>query len=246
MTKSEGSFTSWRRRLYGFNTELRREWLAGEAASIPAGSRVLDAGAGIGQYRSLFEHCDYRAQDFGQEPATVGKYTKLDYECDITSIPVEDGSFDAVLCIEVLEHVPDPVAAVNELARILRPGGRLIMTAPLGSFLHQEPYHYYGGYTPYWYMKFLTEAGLRVDSVERNLGFFSLFGQESIRYRELLRAGLRTQTGAMRWLGMGTAWLLMAPLSRLLPLVGRWLDSLSLEQMATVGYHVIAVKHGGQ
>lgn len=43
--------------------------------------------------------------------------------------------------------VPYPVAAIQEMARILKPGGRLLVTAPLASYLHQEPFHYYDGYT---------------------------------------------------------------------------------------------------
>lgn len=232
----------WRRRVYSFNTEHRLEWVAQQASLLPAGSRVLDVGAGVGQYRPLFAHCDYRTQDFAQEPSTMGKYTKLDYECDITSIPVADGAFDAVLCAEVLEHVPEPIAAVKEIARILRPGGRFLITAPLASLLHQEPFHFYGGYTPHWYRKFLTEAGFRVDRIEPNLGFFSLFGQEAIRYREYIKPTQTLRFGLVRWLWMTALWLFMFPLSQVLPLVGLALDALTMEQIATVGYHVTAEK----
>src|SRR5690348_7241307 len=141
----------WYRRIYDFNYYNRDQWVVSWAARIPKGSRVLDVGAGTGKYRSLFLNCDYRTQDFGQEHDTVGKYTSLDYVSDIAAIPVPDGSFDVVLCTEVLEHVAEPIRAVKELARILKPGGTLLLTAPLGSFLHQEPFHYYGGYTPHWY-----------------------------------------------------------------------------------------------
>src|SRR5262245_31626356 len=144
-------FREWGRGTFGYNTHLRRAWVRKQAEKIPSGARILDVGAGIGQYRGLFAHCRYEAPDFGQEPGTVGSYTAMDYVSYICAIPVEDGSFDVVLCTEVLEHVPDPGRAVLEMARILRPGGTLLLTAPLGSILHQEPYHYYGGYTPHWY-----------------------------------------------------------------------------------------------
>jgi len=54
----------------------------------------------------------------------------LDIVSDITSISVDDESFDCILCTEVLEHVPDAVAAIREFSRILKPGGILIITAP--------------------------------------------------------------------------------------------------------------------
>lgn len=242
MTALTSRYRNWRSSIWNFNVAKRDEWVASIAATVPAGSRVLDVGAGPGRYREIFRHCEYRTQDFGQEPGTIGRYTKLDYESDITAIPVPDGSFDIILCTEVLEHVPEPIVAIKEMARILRPGGRLFMTAPLGSWLHQEPYHYYGGYTAHWYRKFFPEAGLRVDLIEANLGFFSLYGQETIRYREYLNPLRTWRLGPRRWLGLTMLWLLMLALSQLLPLIGPPLDRLGLENIATVGYHVVATK----
>jgi ubiquinone/menaquinone biosynthesis C-methylase UbiE len=235
---------AWRRRTWAFNTERRREWVAAQAAAMPAGSRVLDVGAGIGQYRALFSHCDYRAHDFGLEPATVGQYTSLDYQSDITAIPVPDASFDAVLCTEVLEHVAEPIAAIKEMARVLRPGGSLLISAPLGSHLHQEPYHFYGGYTPHWYSRFLPEAGCDITAIESNAGFFSFFGQEAQRFSEYLRPRHTRRLGLGRSLVATAVWLAMLPASHALPLVGRVFDRWDLERIATVGYHVVAVKRG--
>lgn len=166
----------WYDRVYRYNQYNRDRWVAAQAARIAAGSRVLDVGAGAGPYRPLFAHCEYRAHDFGREPGTIGKYTTLDFQSDITSMPVPDESFDVILCSEVLEHVPEPIRAVQEFGRILRSGGKLLLSTPLGSLLHQQPYHFYGGYTPHWYRRFLPEARLAIESIERNMGFFSLFG----------------------------------------------------------------------
>ena len=51
-----------------------------------------------------------------------------DLHGSIDAIPVEDASFDLVLCLQVLEHVPDPAAAIRELRRVVRPGGRVLLT----------------------------------------------------------------------------------------------------------------------
>lgn len=231
-------------RTHRFNQRERDAWVAVFAGTVPASSCVLDVGAGRAPYRSLFAHCDYRTQDFGQEPSTLGSYAPLDYVSDITSIPVPDASFDVILCTEVLEHVPDPVAAIHEFARIVKPGGRVALTAPLGSFLHQEPYHYYGGYTPHWYRRVLGQAGFQIDSLEPNGGFFSWFGQEALRVAALLRP---RATRHLAWHVRARLTLLWLPslpfLAMAFPGCAVWLDRLNLEHTATVGYHVIATRN---
>ncbi|MEM7031235.1 MAG: class I SAM-dependent methyltransferase [Chloroflexota bacterium] len=235
--------SSWYKQTYRYNGYNRAAWMQQQAANVPAGCQVLDVGAGTGRYRPLFNHCEYKAQDFGQEPGTIGIYTPLDYESDITNIPVDDQSFDVVICTEVLEHVPEPILALKEIARILRPGGKLLLTAPLMSFLHQEPYHFYGGYTPHWYEKFLTEFGLTIESIEPNQGFFSFFGQESVRYSQYLDPR-HTQGSFLTRAVLTTLWVITLPMLRgFFPLLGKSLDKLSLEKTATIGYHVVAVKN---
>ena len=80
-----------------FNTHRRDAMVAQFAASLPAGTRVLDIGAGPCRYRPLFAHCSYHAQDFARYEGDGFKYGELDYVCDITSIPAPDSSFDAIL-----------------------------------------------------------------------------------------------------------------------------------------------------
>jgi SAM-dependent methyltransferase len=62
-----------------------------------------------------------------------------------------DGSADLVLCTEVLEHVSETERAFGELTRVLKPGGRMIVTIPFAYPLHEEPHDYIR----------LTPAGLR-------------------------------------------------------------------------------------
>ena len=231
--------------IFAFNQILRDRWVAAQAASLPEGSRVLDVGAGSCPYRTLFAHCDYRTQDFTSlqdDQLRYGGYGRIDYVCDAAAIPVEDGSFDAVICTEVLEHVPEPIPVVHELGRVLRPGGRLILTAPLGSGIHQEPYHFYGGYTPYWYQRFLDEAGFTDIKVESNGGFYRHYGQESLRFVVMTRP---LAPGIPAWLTVAGAplWLILAPiLGLLLPALGALLDRFDVERRFTIGYHITASK----
>jgi SAM-dependent methyltransferase len=80
-------------------------------------ARVLDVGCGDRPYRELFPN----AVGFD-----VPGNPHADLHGSLESIPVEDASFDLVLCLQVLEHVPDPAAAVRELRRVVGPGGRVL------------------------------------------------------------------------------------------------------------------------
>ena len=151
---------------------------------------------------------------------------------------------DVALCSEVLEHHPEPIAVVQEIARILTPGGRLLLTAPLGSGIHQEPFHFYGGYTPYWYRKFLEAAGFEDIEIVANEGSFRHFAQESIRFCRMTRPfalGMPV-LAELAWLPF---WCLLAPLLVfVIPIAAKLLDRFDREQRFTVGYHVRAVKRG--
>lgn len=230
-------------RLFAFNHVNRDAWVREQAARVPAGSKILDVGAGSCIYRTLFAHCEYKTQDFVAlkgDQCRTGSYGQIDYVSDVTDIPVPNASFDVVLCTEVLEHLPDPVAAVREFARILRPGGRLVLTAPLGSGIHQEPYHFYGGFTPYWYQKFLAEAGFVGILVVPNAGFFAFYAQESLRFLRLA-SPFRLHSSVVAKLVWAPFWLLLLPLlGGIIPMMGYLLDRFDDERKHTVGYHVIA------
>ena len=81
------------------------------------------------------------------------------------TFPFGDASFDNLLCIEVLEHVPDPVAFISELARVIRPGGTLVLTIPWSARLHHVP-HDYTRFTPYALERLFTHAGFSPVKIE--------------------------------------------------------------------------------
>jgi len=227
----------------------RNEWVVQQAATIPPCSVVLDIGAGPCRYKPFFSHCDYKSQDFceykGNRRATNAAsnswdYGRIDYVCDATAIPIGDATVDAVFCTEVLEHVPDPAAVIREMARVLKPGGKALITAPLTSGLHQEPFHFYGGFTPFWYQKVLGEAGFTDIEVQPNGGFFRSHGQESQRFSTLIDP--RVNIGWRRWV-FAPFWLVTLPWLRLgMPLLCEFLDKINPEPRFTVGHHVKAVR----
>lgn len=171
--------------VHNFNQLTRDEWVRTKSITVPKGYKVIDVGAGTCPYRSLFKHCEYYSHDFKQyngiKLGGTSDYGDIDIVSSIESIPVDGESFDVILCTEVLEHVPEPALAINEMARILKPGGRILITAPLGSGLHQLPYHYYGGFTPHWYKYFFEKNGLKVTEILANGGFFKHLAQECAR-----------------------------------------------------------------
>ncbi len=229
--------------LFAFNLRNRDAWVREQATTIAPGTRVLDAGAGSAPYRGLFSHCVYETQDFAQlkdDQLRHGAYGTIDYVCDMTAIPVADGTFGVVLCTEVIEHHPEPIRVVQELARVLASGGVLLLTAPLGSGLHQQPFHYYGGYTPYWYLRFLPAAGFSNITIEANAGSLRHFGQEAIRFVRMT-APFRQGMGLAAELAWLPFWLVFAPILGLaVPFAAQLMDRFDKAQHFTVGYHVRA------
>jgi len=169
------------------NLIAREMWLEKTVAGIPSGSRILDAGAGEMKYKQYCAHLNYVSQDFAQYDGMgdgtglqTGKWhqSHLDIVSDITRIPEPDASFDAVMCIEVLEHLPNPIDALRELHRLLKSGGKLILTAPFCCLTHMAPYFYQTGFSRYFYEYWFRQFGFHLVELELNGNFFEFLAQE--------------------------------------------------------------------
>jgi SAM-dependent methyltransferase len=118
-----------------------------ERLGLQPGDRLLDLGCGLG--RHAFEAarrgarvvaCDYAEGELKEVRNTFGAMAdagEVDasscvgtVQGDATRLPFADGCFDRVIAAEVLEHIPDDGAALDELARVLRPGGTMAVTVP--------------------------------------------------------------------------------------------------------------------
>ena len=186
------------------NERIRVKWLEETLKKIPSGFRILDAGAGELQFKKFCTHLNYVSQDFAQYDGSGDNKglqmnswdnSKLDIVSDITSIPVENGSFDAVMCTEVLEHVPDPVAALKEISRVLRPGGFMVVTAPFSSLTHFSPFHFSTGFNRYFYERHLDELGYQILDISENGNYFEFIAQELRRVGDM--AGKYANSGLM-------------------------------------------------
>lgn len=179
------------------NEDARQAWLAEQLARVPRGRRILDAGAGELRHKPLCAHLDYVSQDlceYNGDGDARGLQTghwdtsRIDIVCDIVAIPQPDRSFDAILCSEVLEHIPDPTKALDEFARLLKPGGTLILTAPFASLVHFAPYHFCTGFSRYWYEHHLPLRGLQIVELTANGDWFAYCQQELMRLGGAARA----------------------------------------------------------
>lgn len=227
----------------GTRNEMHRlEWLEKTLAAIPAGARILDAGAGELAQKRFCTHLDYVSQDFAEYDGSgngaglqTGRWeqSNLDIVCDITDITEPDESFDAVMCIEVLEHLPNPIAALREFARLLKPGGRFILTAPFCSLTHFAPYHFHSGFNRYFFDTHLPAHGLTIIELSPNGNFYDFVAQEVRRAVTNPPGDSATTPGLLDTLG---AHLFLRYLSK-----QSESDSNSHETLC-YGYHVLAEK----
>ncbi len=127
------------------------------ASSLPANSKILDAGAGEGAYKKYFEHCEYKAIDLAVGDSKWN-YANLDYIAPLDQMPIENCTFDAVLCTQVLEHLEWPRESVREMFRVIKPGGRLFITVPMAQSEHQIPYDFFR-YTSFGLQSICKDAG---------------------------------------------------------------------------------------
>ncbi len=67
----------------------------------------------------------------------------VDIRCDAQSLPFKGNIFDTIICIDVIEHVPDPQKMVSELVRVLKPGGILILSTPFFFYMHESPFDFH-------------------------------------------------------------------------------------------------------
>jgi SAM-dependent methyltransferase len=213
-----------RRRILYFEARIE-DAVAEFAASLPPGARVLDAGAGEGRHAACFPKQRYVGVDLAVGDA-AWDYRGLDAVADLAALPFAPDSFDAALNIVTLEHVPDPAAALAEIARTLKPRGRLLLVVPQDWEVHQAPHDYFR-YTRYGVRRLLERAGFGDVRVLAAGGYFRLLS------RRLLN-GLQFFPGVWAI----PAVLLLAPPALVLPA----LDSIDHNRNFTLGYVCTAAK----
>ena len=133
-----------------------------------------------------------------------------------------DARADVILCTEVLEHVPDPIRAFEKFSKLVNSGGYLIITVPFSSLMHQAPYWFQAGLSPFWFEYWAKEFNIEVVELTVYGDYIDQMSQEMTR----LFPFLRHFPGATK----ATSWLLE-----------KYRNRLSKEVLSSGGYGVLFV-----
>ncbi len=215
--------TPWRRANWRF---LQRE-----LAALPPEALILDVGAGRGDFAEAF----HGRQSFALD---VYPYPEVDLVCDLTqATPLRPASLDAAVLMNVLEHVEENQEMLATLARLLKPGGVLLVAIPFMVKIHQAPIDYVR-YTHYALERLGAKAGLAAERIEGFYDPISLLGEGlgNLRY-----AVLPHLPRARRLLGRGLLWLtrlLSAALARVTG-PGRALPTAEARSQSPTGYQIV-------
>jgi SAM-dependent methyltransferase len=245
------SLNAWRKRTplnpYWLDWHLLRQSVL--ALSEKASGVLLDVGVSEGPYRCVFEPVVDRYVGLEYPPSILDKQPDLwkildrakksvDVFGDGNQLPFEDASFDTVLCTEVLEHLPDPASVLGEIARVLKPGGRLLATVPFSQPLHELPGDYYR-FTPSGLEYLLGQAGLEVESITPRGNFASATGAHMSQFfLRWLGASSRQSDGSVilsRWRSA-----LLLPFLALMQVQFHLISKFTSDTAVCHGYSVVA------
>ncbi len=167
---------NWVKSLLGVRvSKARRDanrWLAQHAADITG--VVLDIGSGSGSDKEGRKYRDYFPQAALYVTSEVSADFDVDLVLDVRNMPeVDDATYDCVFCSGVLEHVDDYQSGIDEITRIIKPGGILLLGLPFRQAIHLAP-HDFWRFTEYG-LRYLLEDNfeiLHLDGIDERVPGF--------------------------------------------------------------------------
>lgn len=193
MPNPRPSFMTMVRR--GPHLALLRSSLAWHIASLARCTRALDLGCGAAPYHDLLASKASIVIDYDQRPSSQGRCVAGSADL----LPFPSHSFGLILCTQVLEHVPRPALVLGEAARVLEPGGIIVVSVPQMVAVHEEPHDYFR-YTRYGISRLLVDAGFSLLSVDSIGGFWAMLAQQlefHLLWRDFRRPVLRATLVAL-------------------------------------------------
>ncbi len=191
--------------------------------------KILDVGSGRSRRYEAFctNKTSYLTMDHSADghPDIVGS---------AEAIPLADESVDGILCTQVLEHVPHPWTAVQEMHRVLQPGGLCLLTIPQENELHEEPHDYFR-YTCHGLRSLFEDAGFQVLEIDQRGKYHALMAQ--MRIRHLINTWRPYEH---KW-----AMCLLYPFTKILTHWSLWRDAMSrnpADTLDAIGWCILAQK----
>jgi SAM-dependent methyltransferase len=239
------------------------DWVDLQLSAIVAGlrdvapqakGRLLDVGCGNKPYQAIFtphvtEYIGIEHEATFSETSAGYQGIRPDLTYDGERLPFPDESFDTVLNVQVLEHTPRPHRLVAEMARVLKRGGLLILSAPFQFRLHEQPHDYFR-YTSHGLRHLLEEVGLEVTEIRPQGGLWSVIGHKVNSYLAFRVGRIGGIAQSLGKLGHEASAAAVRPRLWALPFVGaamfavaaaaRVLDPLLVEPDETLSFMVLA------
>jgi len=135
------------------------KFLEQELEKLEAQAKILDSGCGHGDFASLFAGHPFLELD-------IYPYPEVDLVCDLTlCVPFQENSFDLVVLMNVVEHVPEPQTLLKVVYQLLSPGGIAVVAVPFMLKIHQAPIDF-ARFTHYALQKMAVEIGFQVSGLQ--------------------------------------------------------------------------------
>jgi SAM-dependent methyltransferase len=159
--------------------------------------RMMDFGCGSKPYRIAFNVTEYIGVDY-ENPGHPHTNEQIDVFYDGKSIPFPDGHFDSILCSEVFEHIFNLKEILRELYRVLKPGGKMLITCPFVWNEHEVP-HDFARYTRFALESMINETGFKIVEFHKAGNFITTIFQLITLYFFTVFKGPWRKVFFLRW-----------------------------------------------
>lgn len=193
---------------------------------------LLDLGCGNKPYKEWYQPLTESSTGCDAVQSTENV---VDTICLVSDLPYKNDSFDTVFSTQVLEHVFEQQQMINEAARVLKPGGFLILSVPFTWELHEEPYDFFR-VTKYGLKELLEKSSLEVEYVKANGGKWAAMFQMMINtvYSTFKYKTVKAKFLKILFMELKLTWLINQ--------FAIWVDKRHFDESWTLNYIVVAKK----